>query len=320
MNLKSFLAILGFLFSFSAVATEKPLIRLGVLAFGTVNWELASLENEGLLETADFELQIQKLANPQAGKIALQSGAVDMIVSDWIWVSRLRAAGEDFTFYPYSNTSGALIVPEMSGIKTLGDLQGKKLGIAGGELDKNWLLLQAVAQQQSIDLDKAVTKVYGAPPLLNQQLLSTRIDAVINYWNFAARLEAQGFRQLFDGKALLKNLGITADVPILGYVFRQGWADKNTAVVNDFLTRTAAAKDGLCIKDSAWQKVIALTKAKDSATQDKLRERYCAGRIQQWSDVEKQAAEKIYQLLRRLSKDRLTGSSENLQAGTFWKK
>ncbi|NOQ37042.1 MAG: transporter substrate-binding domain-containing protein [Methylococcaceae bacterium] len=318
MKFKAFLLIFTFIYSFSAFATEKPVIRLGVLAFGTVNWELEALKNEGLLDTAEFELQIQKLANPQAGKIALQSGAVDMIVSDWIWVSRLRTSGEDFTFYPYSNTSGALIVPELSEVKTLQDLQGKKLGIAGGELDKNWLLLRAAAQQQSINLNDSVTKVYGAPPLLNQQLLSSRVDAVINYWHFAARLEAQGFRQLFSGKELLKSLGISEAVPSLGYVFKESWANEHKIAVNDFLNKTSLAKDKLCTMDTAWEKVISLTKAKDEKTQTKLRERYCAGRIQQWGDAEKQAAEKIYQLLRKLSNNRLTGSSESLQTGTFW--
>lgn len=318
MNLKAFVVIFGLIYSISSVAAEKTLIRLGVLAFGTVNWELEALKNENLLESATFELEIQKLANPQAGKIALQSGAVDMIVSDWIWVSRLRTQGEDFSFYPYSNASGALIVPANSDIKSLKDLQGKKLGIAGGELDKNWLLLQAAAQQQGLDLNNAVDKVYGAPPLLNQQLERKQIDAVINYWHFAARLEAQGYKQILDGNGLLKNLGIQEAVPSLGYVFKQNWANQHKQAVSDFLTRTTTAKDRLCTVDEAWVKILPLTNAEDAATQTKLRERYCAGRIQQWDEAEKQAAEKIYQLLRKLSDNKLTGDSEKLQTGTFW--
>jgi len=318
MKFNVFIVILTFLLSSSAFATEKPLIRLGVLAFGTVNWELAALKNEALLETTGFTLQIQKLANPQAGKIALQSGAVDIIVADWVCVSRLRAKGEDFTFYPYSNTSGALIVPIDSHIKTLNDLQGKKLGIAGGELDKNWLLLQAAAQQQSLNIKKMVTAVYAAPPLLNQQLLTKRIDAVMTYWHFAARLETQGYRTLLNGKDLLKKLGINEVVPSLGYVFRQSWANKYKQSVNQFLKTTAIAKDTLCQSEIAWQKIVPLIKADDVSTQIKLRERYCAGRVKQWGEAEKLAAEKIYQWLRQLSQNKLTGDVKNLQSGTFW--
>ena len=131
----------------NSFAAEKTTIRIGVQASGTLEWELQALQDNPQVKSADFELQIQPVANAEAGKIALQSGAVDMIVSDWIWVSSLRATGADFTFYPYSNTSGALVVAENSPIHSIAELKGKRLGIAGGELDKNWLLLQALAQK-----------------------------------------------------------------------------------------------------------------------------------------------------------------------------
>jgi len=319
MKFRLILLSCAVLFSSFSFAVEKPTLRIAVLAFGTVNWELSTLKNQKLLENADFQLEIRPVANPQAGKIALQSGAVDMIVSDWIWVSRLRSSGSDFTFYPYSTTSGALIVPENSKIKSLADLQGKKLGIAGGELDKNWLLLQTLAQQQNqLELKKSVERVFGAPPLLNQQLIHDRVDAIINYWHFAARLEAKGYKQLLNGKDILNQLGITAEVPTLGYVFNRDWGLKNPNIVTQFLTASQQAKNQLCESDDVWKRIIPLTKAKDSATQNKLRERYCAGRIKQWGETEQQAAAKIYQLLRKLSDNKLTGQAENIQPGTFW--
>jgi len=319
MKFRLILLSCALLFSSFSFATDKPKLRIAVLAFGTVNWELSTLKNQKLLENADFQLEIRPVANPQAGKIALQSGTVDMIVSDWIWVSRLRSSGSDFTFYPYSTTSGALIVPENSKIKSLADLQGKKLGIAGGELDKNWLLLQTLAQQQNqIELKKSVEKVFGAPPLLNQQLIHGRVDAIINYWHFAARLEAKGYKQLLNGKDILNQLGIAAEVPTLGYVFNRDWGLKNPNIVTQFLTATQQAKNQLCESDEVWKNIIPLTKAKDSATQNKLRERYCAGRIKQWGETEQQAAAKIYQLLRKLSNNKLTGQAKSIQLGTFW--
>lgn len=306
------------LFSCSVIAAEKTTIKLGALAFGTMNWELAALKNENLSDGADFRLEIVPMANPQAGKIALQSRAVDMIVSDWIWVSRMRASGADYTFYPYSNTAGALLVAAESPLRSLNDLPGKKLGIAGGELDKNWLLLQALALRQNIDLNDAVEKIYGAPPLLNQQLKQHRIDAVINYWHFAARLEAQGFRQIIDGGEIIRQLGIDPAVPSLGYVFRRSWADRHHSAISSFLRLTAEAKNRLCTSETTWQKIVPLTQTEDAAAQRLLRRRYCDGRVRQWSKADRQAAEKIYQLLRQLSDNKLTGSSERLQPGTFW--
>ena len=194
MKLNVFIFGLCLVASCNSFAAEKTTLRIGVQAAGTLEWELSAMQDDPH-KPSDFQLEIQPVANAEAGKIALQSGAVDMIVSDWIWVSSLRASGADFTFYPYSTTTGALVVAENSPIHTIKDLKGKRLGIAGGELDKNWLLLQALAQKEPLDLNASVEKTFGAPPLINEQIKQGRVDAVLTYWHFAARLEALGFRQ-----------------------------------------------------------------------------------------------------------------------------
>ena len=304
--------------SCNSFAGEKTTIRIGVQASGTLEWELQALQDDLQVKPADFQLEIQPVANAEAGKIALQSGSVDMIVSDWIWVSSLRATGADFTFYPYSNTSGALVVAEKSPIHSIKDLKGKRLGIAGGELDKNWLLLQALAQKEQLDLNASVEKTFGAPPLINEQIKQNRVDAVLTYWHFAARLEAQGYRQIIDGRGILKGLGIAENVPSIGYVFKQSWAESHKQAINSFFKVSKQAKNQLCTSDAAWQKVIPLTQTDDLPTQAKLRQRYCEGGIEQWGEKEQQAAARIYGMLRTLSDNRLTGNSENLQPGTFW--
>ncbi len=301
------------------LATEDTQIRLGVLAFGTVNWELTALHQAKLLDTESLQLQIQPLASPQAGKIALQSGAVDMIVSDWIWVSRQRAAGADFTFFPYSTTAGALLVPADSTIQGIQDLQHIKLGIAGGELDKNWLLLQALAAKKyRLNLDQTLEKVYAAPPLLNQQLLQGRVDAIINYWHYAARLEARGYRRIIDGQGILGELGIPVKVPTLGYVFKRGWGEAHRKALQQFFQATRQARDLLCTSDSAWWQIDLLVKAGNPETRKILRQRYCAGRIASWGAAEQKAAGEIFLLLKTYSAGRITGDAKAISPGTFW--
>ena len=318
MKFNVFFIGLCLLVSCNTFAAEKTTIRIGAQAYGTLEWELSALQNDPQIKSADFQLEIQHVANAEAGKIALQSGAVDMIVSDWIWVSSLRATGADFTFYPYSNTSGALVVPGKSPIHSIKDLKGKRLGVAGGELDKNWLLLQALAQKEQLDLNASVEKTFGAPPLINEQIKQNRVDAVLNYWHFAARLEAQGYRQIVDGRGILKGLGIAENVPSIGYVFKQSWAESHKQAINSFFKASKQAKNRLCTSDAAWQKVIPLTQTNDLTTQTKLRQVYCEGGIEQWGEKEQQAAARIYTMLRTLSNNQLTGHSENLQPGTFW--
>ncbi|MSS76225.1 MAG: ABC transporter substrate-binding protein [Methyloglobulus sp.] len=317
--MKYFALLFGFCFlTFNSFASDKTTIRIGVQATGTLAWELSVLQAGSSVKAHDFTIETYPVTTAEAGKIALQSGAIDIIVSDWIWVSRMRSDSVDFTFYPYSTTSGALMVPENSPIHAIKDLKGKRFGIAGGELDKNWLLLQVLAQKESIELNTRVEKIFGAPPLINEQLKQGRVDAALNYWHFGAKLEAQGYRQLIDGKGILKGLGIQENVPTLGYVFKQSWADAHKSAVNAFIIASKNAKQLLCSSEADWKKIIPLTQADDTATQAKLRQRYCEGNVAAWGSPEKQAAERIYSLLRKVSNNQLTGKSEHLQVGTFW--
>src|SRR5947207_8306275 len=128
-------------------------IRIAVQKTGTFAWELAVIRAHGLDSQANLAIEVSELASPEAGKIALRAGSADIIVSDWLWVSRERALGANMTFYPYSSALGAVMVPNTSSIQTLADLKGRKLAVAGGPVDKSWLLLRAARkQQQGIDL------------------------------------------------------------------------------------------------------------------------------------------------------------------------
>ena len=313
-----FLFLLGISFQSSAGSSSQE-IRIGVVAFGTLKWELTTLKQERLDQQFNLNLKHRPLSNSQAGKIALHSGAVDIIVSDWIWVSRQRAAGSDFVFAPYSNAAGALIVPGQSKIQTVQDLKGRRIGIAGGGLDKNWLLLRALAEQQSqLDLDQSIEKVFAAPPLLNDQIQRGNLDAIINYWHYAVRLEAQGYKRILDSHSILQKLGITEQVPSLGYVFSESWANSNKATLSRFLSATRAAKDLICTNDRVWQDIVPLVRADQKQTLSLLRLRYCEGRIQHWGENERNAANKIFDLLYKFGGEKLTGGSSELEKGTFW--
>src|SRR5438128_3758214 len=106
-------------------------IRLAVQKTGTFSWELAAIRANGLDKEADLSLDVAELASPEAGKIALRAGNADIILSDWLWVSRERTLGAKLTFYPYSSALGAAMVQSSSPIKTLAGLKARKLAIGG---------------------------------------------------------------------------------------------------------------------------------------------------------------------------------------------
>ncbi len=300
-------------------AVEAAKIKIGVLKFGTVNWELDVIAHHGLDRAEGIELEVLKMANKQATAVAFQGRSVDMIVTDWIWVSRQRAEGADYTFVPYSATVGALVVPADPAIKTLADLRGKRLGIAGGPVDKSWLLLRALARKKhGFDLDGEVEKVFGAPPLLNEQIKLGRIDAVITFWHYVARLEAAGMRRLIDVNEAARELGIESEVPLLGYVFSEAWGEAHRDEVLAFVRASRKAKEIMRQSDAEWERLKPLTKAEDMATLTALRDGFRAGIPDKWGEAEQRDARRMFGILSELGGSKLIGASQELQAGTFW--
>jgi NitT/TauT family transport system substrate-binding protein len=309
----------GLVMTVAAHAADLGTIRIGVLQFGTVNWELDVIEHHGLDAKEGFSLEMVGFASNDAADVALMGEAVDGIVEDWLWVSRLRADGVPLTFIPYSSSVGALMVAADGSIRSLADLEGKRLGIAGGPLDKSWLLIRALArEQEGIDLAEVAELVYGAPPLLAEKLKSGELDAVINYWHYAARLEAEGHRRLLDVTQAQEGLGVPADTPQLGYVFREAWADEHPDLVQAFARASRAAKVIMDESDEEWERLRPLTRAEDDATLDALKRRYREGIVQSWGDEEREAAAQLYAVLAELGGEGLVGGSPVLVDGTFW--
>jgi NitT/TauT family transport system substrate-binding protein len=307
------------LISNQGFAADRPAVRVGVLKFGTVNWELDTIKSHKLDEAEGVDLRIVELASNQATQVTLQGGAVDMIVADWLWVSRQRAEGADFTFAPYSTSAGAVMVPAESDIRSLADLKGHRVGVAGGPLDKSWLMLRALTlRKHGFDPDKDSAKTFGAPPLLNEQIRNGGVDAVLNYWHFAARLKAAGLREVATMGQVTRELGITTDVPIIGYVFSEAWANGNMQAAQGFLRASQAAKAIMSKSDEEWQRLAPLTRAEDDATLAALRDGYRDGIPTAWGPAERNDAAKVYDILAQLGGRELVGDSPHLAPGTFW--
>src|SRR6266508_1895183 len=134
----------------SAAAAER--IRLAVQKTGTLAWELDVIKAHGLDRKHDLAIEVIELASTEAGKIAFKGGSADLMLSDWLWVARERSLGDNVVFHPSSSTLGAVMVPAQSPIREIIGLRGKKLAVAGGPLDKSWLLLQALARREGVDL------------------------------------------------------------------------------------------------------------------------------------------------------------------------
>jgi NitT/TauT family transport system substrate-binding protein len=294
-------------------------LKVGTLQFGTVMWELDVIKHHALDRDAGYTLEVQPFGGNDAADVALMGRAVDAIVEDWLWVSRQRSDGAMLTFIPYSSSIGALMVRGDSPVQKLEDLAGKKLGIAGGPLDKSWLIVQGYARQTSgIEIAAEAESVYASPPLLNEKLLSGELDGIINYWNWSARLEAAGHRRLLGVAEAMETMGVPADTPQLGYVLHEGWADANAPTVKAFAASSRAAKEILKTSDEEWERLRPLTRAEDDATLEAFKRRYREGIIESWGEEERAAAERLFEILAQLGGRELVGDATTLAPGTFW--
>ena len=304
-------------------AEDSDTIRIGVLKFGTVSWLLDTIQANGLDKAEGIELDITPLASTQATTLGLQGKSLNLAVTDWLWVSRERTNGANFTFVPFSTALGAIMVPPDSPIKTLGDLKGKTLGVAGGPLDKSWLLIVAYAlRTANIDLRTETTQEFGAPPLLTARAKQGEIDAVLNFWPYAARLEAAGFTQLIGLEDVVRELGAKGEVAMVGYVFEEAWAKNNPKAIDGFLRAAAKANDLLATDDAQWARLKPIMSAKDPSFTEKtfeaLRRRYREGIPERPLASEAIDAKVLYQFLRELGGTKLVGSATELAPGTFW--
>jgi len=302
-----------------APASAQDTIKVGVLKFGTVNWEIDTIVHNHLDEQNGFKLDQVVLASNDATRIAINAGEVDVIVSDWLFVSRQRAEGVPLTFVPYSTSVGAIMVPNDSKAKTLPDLKGAKIGVAGGPIDKNWLMFQGMAKAKyNFDLAGETEQSFGAPPLLTEKLTQGEFDAASNFWNYNARLEVQGYRELVSGAEAAAALGATGPISAIGYVFNEEWANQHKAAMLGFVKASRQAKDLLAKSDEEWTRLRPLMQIDDDAVFKNTVKRYREGIPNRPITEEEADTAKIYEQLAKLGGEKLVGSATTMSPGTFW--
>ena len=310
-------AAVSMLAAVAALAEDLPQVRVAVLKIGTVNWELQTIKRMELDKANGFELVIQGYAGNDATRIAFSGGEADAVVADWIWTARQRAAGKDYATFPYSTAVGGLVVPKDSAVNSLAELKGGKIGIAGGPVDKSWLILRAYAQQEyGIDLAAETEQVFGAPPLMFKSGLSGEVDGVINFWHFLAKMKVAGMRQIISVSDAAEALGLDPRSPLLGYVFKDSFVAQNPELARGMYQAARAAKDVLARDDTAWEALRPIMNVNSDAQFTTLRDDWRSG-IPAAGPVDTEAASKLLQVMASLGGEKLVGGANTLPEGTF---
>lgn len=298
-------------------AEDLPKLRAAVLKIGTVNWELSTIIDNGFDRAHGFELVVVPYADNGATRIAVEGGEADVMVADWIWVARQRAAGKDYVAIPYSKAVGGLVVPAGSDAESLADLRGGRIGIAGGPLDKSWLILRAYARRDhGIDLAAETEQVFGAPPLIYKTGLSGETDGSINFWHFLSKMKAAGMREVISVSEASRALGLDPETPLLSYVLKESFVEETPGIARALYAASRDAKRLLTESDAAWEAIRPQMTADSDAEFEALRADWRAG-VPAPGNVDPEAADALLSLMAELGGAELVGAATTLPEGTF---
>jgi NitT/TauT family transport system substrate-binding protein len=318
---RALLALMLAVFALPAAGAEPLKITIGAMENGTVLWELEAMEVLGLDDAHNVELDIRPLADARAGQIALQAGAVDVILSDFVFVSIQRNSGNMMSFVPHSLAVGGLMVDPAAGIEAIGDLAGKTLAISGSPADKSWVILQAhyrSATGRTLAADATVR--FGAPPLIHELITTGQAQASLNLWNWNARAKLAGRTELMSVWDMLQALGLSEQPPLLGWTFTDAMAAARTEALVAFLDASFATKAALLSDDEIWTTIRPLMRVGDD---DRLfaglRDDYRAGIVRGYDPERIEAAEQSFALMAEHGGPDVVGDVPALAPGTFWR-
>ncbi len=293
-----------------AAASPAGVLKVATLKFGSLAWLLETIAAEKLAEKAGVRIEPFEVATNQAGPIALLAGEVDVIVSDWTWAMRQRSLGQSLYFRPFSSTLGALMVPK-DGAKTLADLEGKRIGVAGSAIDKTWILLRAYSRKElGRDIAETAQPVFAAAPLVAEELRNGRLDACLNFWTYAARLEAAGFRPLLTADEMMSKLGIEPAPPLVGFTWKEETERTKSAELKAFFNAVEEGSKLLATSDAAFERLRPLMRASSDAEFFALKAYYRSGIPKPWGPAQTQAAERLFNLLVDLGEKELVGGTK----------
>ena len=305
--------------SFPGRARAANVVRLSSVKGGSVSWLIETIRAEKLDQKHGFELKVVEVATNSAAPVALLAGEADVIVSDWTWAMRQRSKGLDLKFSSYSSALGAVMVPKDSPVKSLADLVGKKIGVAGTGIDKSWILMRAYSNKVlGKDIAKNADVIFGAAPLITEEFKSGRLDACLNFWTYAARLAGSGSRQLLSMAEVITALDIAPAPPLVGYIWSEKAVAANGAPVDKLLAASNDANAVLAKSDEAWDRLKPLVKAATDEEMAAIKAYFRSGITGPWTPEATAAADKMTKLLIELGDTELVGDGTKFDPALFY--
>lgn len=202
---------------------EKTKITMGVM--GSIDAiPLVIAQENGYFEEEGIELDLQIFKAAKDRDAALQAGELDGVLADEVAISIYQNSDIDMKITGTTNGSWTLVAGKDSGIKTLADLKGKKMGIS--ERTMIDYLADYIAVENGMNSSDIEKIAIPAMPARLEALKNKQIDAAILPAPFNDTAIADG------GVEITKIFN--EDIMISTTAFLQEVIDKNPEAIRGF--------------------------------------------------------------------------------------
>jgi NitT/TauT family transport system substrate-binding protein len=149
-------------------------LRLGIMPDAD-SLPLMLARDEGLFEREGLRAELINFSNPQERDAAIQAGKVDGVISDLLAAAFLAAGGFDFKVSSVTDGRYGIVASPRSGIKSLGELRGKRIGLSANTIIQYTVDAQLAAAGVSMNEYEAVA--VPRMPLRLEMVLEGQIEA-----------------------------------------------------------------------------------------------------------------------------------------------
>jgi NitT/TauT family transport system substrate-binding protein len=233
-------------FASAGPSPEEPDITVAALP----SVDLAGLyvaQAQGLFARQGLHVTIRKIASSKAVIAAQLNGQVDISAGSYVGYIAAQAKGARFRILAEASTlrpdTRTLVVTANSGITSIADLAGKKIGVNGTN-SIGTLLISALLQENGISPQKVdfVTDQAGFPDIPGQLQHGAWQAAFLAEPYVTMAEETYGDAELAD-----LDQGATLNFPIDGYVATQAWAQRHPKTAAAFVR---AIEEGQGLSDA----------------------------------------------------------------------
>lgn len=272
----------------STPAAAPTTVKVDYIA-GIQAFPIEVMQQFGIAKAHNLNLQLNQLSGVAGEDTAIHTGQFQVAFAGWPTIALLRGQGQEqnvsnvYGFYGYQNE---IIVAKDSSIKSVADLKGKTIGIAGGPTSANyWMFRVETLKYYGFDPLKQSKIKFGAPPLIVGQFDKGQLDAIILLDPFQDAVLATGKARTIGSEGGIWQQHTGQKPLVLTMVMNTDWAKANTQTAKNFIAAYQQALAYLKAHPEIWPQLAKPLGITSPAAVKLLEQHFNDGTVSQWNQA-----------------------------------